>query len=186
MPEQANHHFVCPLVMAGVLDSRFRKLFHNPNKIVKPYIKKGITALDIGCGPGVFSIEIAKLLEGTGKVISVDMQEGMLEIFREKIKGTPYEQNIVLHKCTQTKIGLKERVDFVLMFYMVHEVPDKESFFSEVLPLVNKNGLLMIVEPKLIPKNIFKKILDGIKEQGFEVYDTPKIPLSRGAVLRKN
>ena len=176
---------VCPLFMAGVLDSKFRKLFHNPRKILKPYIKKESVALDLGCGPGLFSIEIAKLLEGTGKVISVEMQEGMLEIIRKKIKGTPLENNIVLHKCSSEKIDVKENVDFVLMFYMVHEVPSKENLFDEVLPLINKNGLLMIVEPKLISEKTFNMMTNSIMEKGFEEVDKLKIPLSRGVVLKK-
>ena len=88
-----NKRMVCPMKVAGLLDSKFRKLFHNPNKILKPFIKRNISALDIGCGPGVFSIEIAKLMEGTGKVISVDMQEGMLEIIKKKIDGKIYKKN---------------------------------------------------------------------------------------------
>ena len=151
---------VCPLRVAGLLDSKLRKFFHNPNKILKPYIHKNIVALDIGCGPGVFTMEIAKLLDGTGKVISVDMQEGMLEIIRQKIKGKPIEKNIVLHKCTQESLNITENVDFVLMFYMVHEVPNKENLFNEVLPLIKSNGLIMIVEPGLISKKEFYGIIN--------------------------
>ena len=179
------NRMVCPIGVAGLLDSKFRKLFHNPNKILKPYIKKNITALDIGCGPGVFSIEIAALMEGTGKVISVDMQEEMLELIKKKIIGKPIEKIMVLHKCTQTSIGVKENVDFVLMFYMVHEVPNKENLFNEVLPLINKNGLIMIVEPGLIPAKEFNGIIKYIEERGFERFNELKIPLSRGIVLRK-
>jgi ubiquinone/menaquinone biosynthesis C-methylase UbiE len=98
---------VCPMRVARLLDSRLRKIFHNPNKILKPFINKNMVALDIGCGPGVFSIEIAELLEGTGKVISVDMQDGMLEIIKNKIYGKPIEKIIVLHKCTQGSINVK-------------------------------------------------------------------------------
>ena len=176
---------VCPMRVARLLDSKFRRLFHNPNKILKPYIKKNITALDIGCGPGFFSIEIAELLEGTGKVISADMQAGMLEIIKRKILGKSIEKNIILHKCTPVSINVKESVDFVLMFYMVHEVPNKENLFNEVLPLINKNGLIMIVEPGLVSKNEFNGIINYIKNKGFDVYDKLKIPLSKGIVLRK-
>ena len=176
---------ICPVTIAGILDSRVRKLFHNPNKILKPFIKKDITALDIGCGSGFFSMEIAELMEGTGKVISVDMQEGMLEILKQKIQGTNFQNNFVLHKCSQNAIGIKENVDFVLMFYMVHEVPSKENLFNEVLPLVNQNGLVMIVEPKLISKRKFKEMVNAITKKGFEEYCIPKIPLSRGIVLKK-
>ena len=92
--------------MAGILDSKLRRYFHNPNKILNPFIKKGMTVLDFGCGPGVFSIEIAQLLEITGKVISVDMQQGMLDIIERKIKGTSIEKIVELHKCTQETVCL--------------------------------------------------------------------------------
>jgi ubiquinone/menaquinone biosynthesis C-methylase UbiE len=178
-------HSVCPLCMAGVLDSKLRRFFFNPNKILKPYISKNSIALDIGCGPGVYTIEIAELLEGTGKVIAVDMQKGMLEIIESKIRGKSIEKNIVLHQCTQEKINVKEKVDFVLMFYVVHEVPSKENLFNEVLPLINPNGLLMIVEPKTVSAKSFDEMINEIKENGFEEYDKLKITLSRGIILRK-
>jgi len=180
-----NKRMVCPMQVAGLLDSKFRKLFHNPNKILKPYIKKNITALDIGCGPGVFSMEIAKLMEGTGKVISVDMQEGMLEIVKRKIAGKFYENNIVLHKCAQNCIGVKENIDFLLLFYVVHEVPGKENLFNEILPLINKDGLIMIVEPGLISTKEFNWIVNFVKDKGFEEYKKQKIMFSKGIVLKK-
>ena len=176
---------VCPLRFAGILDSRFRKLFHNPNKILKPFIKKNITALDIGCGSGLFSLEIVELMEGTGKVICVDMQEGMLEIIKNKISGKSIEKNIILNKCTQYSINLKEKVDFILMFYMVHEVPNKENMFSEVLPLMNKDGLIMIVEPGILSKNEFNRTINIVKNYGFKEDTILKIPLSKGIVLKK-
>ena len=178
-------HSVCPMYMAGILDSKIRRFFFNPNKILKPYIRENITALDIGCGPGVYTIEIAELLKGTGKVIAVDMQKEMLEIIRGKIRGKPIEKNILLHQCSQEKIGVKENVDFVLLFYVVHEVPSKENLFDEVLPLINPNGLLMIVEPKLVSAKSFNEMVNKIKEKGFEEFDKLKITLSRGIVLRK-
>jgi ubiquinone/menaquinone biosynthesis C-methylase UbiE len=149
--------------LAGILDNKIRNYLHNPNKILKPYINKNMTIMDIGCGPGVFSIEAAKLLEGTGKVISVDMQEGMLEILRNKIKGQSIEKNIVLHKCTQDCINVTENADLVLMIYMVHEVPNKENMFNKILPLINKNGLLIIIEHKFVSKNQFNKIINIVK-----------------------
>jgi ubiquinone/menaquinone biosynthesis C-methylase UbiE len=184
MPDQ-KQSFVCPLVMAGILDSKLRKFLHNPNKILKPYIRKNMTILDIGCGPGIFSIEAAKLLEGTGKVISVDMQQGMLDMIQNKIKGEPFKKTIILHKCTQNGLNLKENVDLVLLIYMVHEVPDKERFFNEIVPLVNKNGIILYIEHSLVSKRAYNKISEIIKAKGFEEHETLKLPLSRGVVLRK-
>ena len=47
--------------------------------------------LDIGCGPGFFSIELAKMVGKGGKIFSVDLQEVMLQKIRNKIQGTELE-----------------------------------------------------------------------------------------------
>ena len=43
--------------------------------------------MTLGCGPGFFTVEIAKMLNGSGKVIAADIQDGMLEKLNKKIKG---------------------------------------------------------------------------------------------------
>lgn len=89
-----------------------------------------MTVLDVGCGPGFFSIAMAQMVGKSGRVIASDLQEGMLQKVKAKINGTELEERIVLHKCEENKIGLSESVDFVLLFYMVHEVPNKVVFFQ--------------------------------------------------------
>jgi len=79
-----------------------------------------MTVLDIGCGPGFFSIEMAKLAGLKGKIIAADLQEGMLQKIPEKITETSLEKIIRLHKTDRTKINLTEKVDFILSFYMLH------------------------------------------------------------------
>ena len=102
--------------MAGGLDNAVRRLLQNPHKILKHHISEGMTVLDLGCYSGFFSLEIAKILLDSGKVIAADLQEGMLEKVIKKIKGTELEQIIEIHKCENTKIGVAEKVDFVLAF----------------------------------------------------------------------
>jgi len=52
-------HRVCPVENTGSLESRFRRWIHHPQKIIAPYVEKGMSALDFGCDPGFFSIELA-------------------------------------------------------------------------------------------------------------------------------
>jgi len=81
---------ICPVERAGGLDNSFRRLLQNPRTILKIYISRGMTVLDLGCGPGFFSIEIAKLLNDSGKVIAADLQEGMLEkVIKKILKSSP-------------------------------------------------------------------------------------------------
>ena len=77
---------VCPPILAKTLDNFVRQFFHDPQKILKSYVKTGMTVLDFGCGPGVFSIPIAKMVGPSGRVIAADLQPGMLEKVRAKIQ----------------------------------------------------------------------------------------------------
>ena len=113
---------ICPVEYAGVLDNNIRRLIQNPRKILKPYIKEGITILDFGCGPGFFSIQTAKMLSGTGKVIAADIQEGMLN----KINGIA---KIIKAKVIKMII-LSSKIKFLI-----------NGIFKEKLLNLNKNFL---------------------------------------------
>jgi len=138
---------VCPVELADSLDSKLRRWLQNPRKIFKSYIQEGMTVLDVGCGPGFFSIELAKMVGPAGRVIAADLQEGMLQKIRDKISGTTLEDQITLHKCETDKIGWPDQVDFIVAYYMVHEVPDQQSFFSEIARILKSGGQIFIAEP---------------------------------------
>jgi len=115
---------MCPVERAGGLDNRVRRLLQNPQKILGNYVKEGMTVLDLGCGPGFFSVEMNKMVGESGMVIAADLQEGMLQKVKDKIRGTEIEKRIKLHKCEEDKIGVSENVDFILAFYMTSGYPD--------------------------------------------------------------
>ncbi len=182
-----NKNRVCPVEIAGSLDSKIRSWLQNPVKILKPYVKEGMTALDIGCGPGFFTLAIVKLIGENGKVIAADLQDGMLLKLKKKISGTELENRIKLHRCEQDKIGITEKVDFILAFYMVHEVPNQDNFLKELKSLLNLNGLLFIVEPKLfhVSKKAFWEMVKKTESIGLKPVEYPSLPFS-WAVLLKN
>jgi ubiquinone/menaquinone biosynthesis C-methylase UbiE len=175
---------ICPVERAGGLDNFLRRLLHNPARILKPYIGKGMTVLDLGCGPGFFSIEIAKMLVDSGKVIAADLQQGMLEKVKQKIKDGGLERRIELHKCEENKIGVTENVDFILAFYMIHEVPDQEKLFRELKSILKPHGKIFVVEPRFhVSKKSFDEMLEVVKNIGFDILDRPKIFFSRSVLL---
>jgi ubiquinone/menaquinone biosynthesis C-methylase UbiE len=149
-----------------------------------------MTVLDIGCGPGFFTVEIAKMLNGSGKVIAADVQEGMLNIIRKKVSGTSLEQRIELHQSDFESIGVVEKVDFALAFWMVHEVRNQKRFFEELASIIKPNGLLLIIEPKIhVTKRKFGAMVDLVKEYGFNVVECRDVAchvfFSRTVVLNK-
>jgi ubiquinone/menaquinone biosynthesis C-methylase UbiE len=181
-----NTNRLCPVERAGHLDNIFRRWIQNPQKILKPYLKEGMTALDLGCGPGFFSIDMAKMVGKSGRVIASDLQEGMLQKLKNKIQGTALEKRIQLHKCNKDKIGVTINVDFVLAFYMVHEVPRQDLFFAEIDSILNPNGRLFIVEPPFhVSKSAFEQAVRKAVGAGLTEVERPKVFLSKTVMMKK-
>ena len=177
---------VCPVERAGSLDNKFRRWLQNPRKILSPYIAEGMTVLDLGCGPGFFTIDIAQMVGKSGRVIASDLQEGMLQKLKEKIQGTELEERITLHMCEHNRIGIAEQVDFVLAFYMVHEVPNQGDFFKEIGLLLKPGGQVLIVEPPIhVSKTAFAETIRIARSAGFTPTDRPKVFMSKAVILRK-
>jgi len=175
---------VCPVEKAGSLDNRLRRWLQNPHTILTPYIKTGMTVLDVGCGPGFFSIELARMVGDTGRVIAADLQEGMLQKLQAKIRGTAIEPRITLHRSGEHHLGLSDKVDFVLLFYMVHEVPEKGAFFKEIGGLLNPGGQVLLVEPPChVSGAAFEKTLEYARNAGFTDVEGPRVLLSKSRIL---
>jgi ubiquinone/menaquinone biosynthesis C-methylase UbiE len=171
---------------AGFLDNKLRKFLHKPKKILKSYVKDSSTVLDLGCGPGTFTIDMAKMTGNSGKVIAADLQTEMLEIVKNKVKGTELESRIVLQKCEIDLIGFKGNVDFVLAFYMVHEVPDSDKLFKEIYSFLNIDGKVLIVEPKFhVSKTDFDNMTIKLGNLGFEIISRPRVFFSRAVLVKK-
>jgi ubiquinone/menaquinone biosynthesis C-methylase UbiE len=119
-----------------------------------------------------------------GMVIAADLQQGMLEKVIEKIRGTDLEQRIKIHRCQDDKIGVSEKADFVLAFWMVHEVPDQQKMFEELRSILNQGGRILVIEPKFhVTRESFKKMIALVESAGFEIIESPKVSLSRTVLL---
>jgi ubiquinone/menaquinone biosynthesis C-methylase UbiE len=173
---------VCPVNHAGALSSSLRQLIQPPDRILAPFIRAGQTVLDYGAGPGFFTVAMARLVGESGRVIAADLQAGMLEKLREKIRGTDLEAIITLHQTAADTINLPEKVDFALLFYVLHELPDQAAFFEELKTCLQPGAQILIAEPKWhVASRKFQKSLDLLRQAGFEIRPGPKIFFSRTA-----
>jgi SAM-dependent methyltransferase len=176
---------VCPVGLARPLEAGVRRWLQDPRKILAPFVREGMTVLDIGCGPGFFSIDLARMVGPTGKVVSADLQDGMLRKLGTRIRGTELEKRIHLVKCERDTINVSQKIDFGLAFWMVHEVPDKLAFFTQLEAIMNDNARILIVEPKLfhVSPSEFEATTSLAEDAGFVVSRGPRVLLSWSAVL---
>ncbi|MBF0521311.1 MAG: methyltransferase domain-containing protein, partial [Nitrospirae bacterium] len=177
-------HHVCPWYLAYTFDNPLRNLVHKPERLLMPYVKAGMRVLDIGCGMGYFSIGMAKLVGGSGHVTSVDLQQKMLEVLMKRAKRNGVANRITPVRCKEDSLEVSEKVDFVLAFWMVHEIPDQSGLFRQVSSMLNPGAKMFIAEPKMhVKERDFEASIETAEEHGFSLVETPRVFLSQSAVL---
>ena len=65
---------VCPFFMGYLLLNPLRKLLENPDRLLGPFVRPGMTVLEPGCAMGFFTLPLARMVGATGRVIAVDIQ----------------------------------------------------------------------------------------------------------------
>ena len=182
-----HHEHVCPWWCCFTFDNFLRKLFHNSEEILRPYVVEGNTILDIGPGMGYFSIPLARLVGEKGKVIAADVQPEMLRALQKRAKKSGVEQQIMTHLCKGDSLGLNMKFDFILAFWMVHEVPTRLAFFKEIKSLLKLSGKFLLGEPILhVNQAMFEKTVKTAESVGLVLKEKPKISLSRSALFATN
>jgi ubiquinone/menaquinone biosynthesis C-methylase UbiE len=175
-------HSICSVEHAGALDSRIRRWFQNPRKILAPFLREGMTAVDYGCGPGFFTLDMAELVGESGHVVAADLQQGMLDIVAGKVRAQGYEKRVELHLCGGSPLACK--ADFLLLFYMVHEVPDKEALFREAASALKPDGRILFVEPPLhVSGKLFREELEIARKVGLVAVGKPDFAVSKAVLL---
>ncbi len=177
---------VCPWWLCFTFDNPLRKLIHHPQTILSPYIRPGSTAIDIGPGMGYFSIPLARLVGPGGRVIAIDVQAKMLEALARRAQRCGVSDRIQPHLASPDSLGNHPKADFVMAFWMVHEVPNQRVFLTEIFGFLKPEGLFLLVEPILhVHKEIFLRTVQTAKEVGFVVKDVPKIRLSQSVLFTR-
>jgi len=184
MAEQAIGH-VCPPSVTRWLNSGLRKLVQSPRRIFGPHVEPGDHAVDLGCGGGFFSAGLAELVGERGRVTAVDLQPEMLEITKRYAERQGVRDRVTLHHCTENDLGLLgEQADFVVAFYMVHEVPDRARLLRQVRNLLDPGARFMMVEPSFhVKKAQFEAMLGEAEAAGLKVVQPVKLLFSRGMLF---
>lgn len=178
---------VCPWQLTPLIDNFLRPLIHNPRKIFAPYVSRGMTVLDMGCGAGFASLGLAELVGEEGLVIAADIQPEMLSFVEERaIKAGLYDR-IRIHLCKANRIGIREELDFAVAFFMVHEVPNAWALLEEIFKLLKTGGRFFLTEPKVhVKSSEFKQLVQAAQSVGFKVAEKPGVRLGQTVLLVKN
>lgn len=172
---------VCPWWLGYTFILPIRKFHHNPEQILGPHIKKGMSVMDYGCAMGYFSIPMAHMTGTQGTVYCVDIQEKMLDKLQKR--AVKYGVSSIIKTFQVGKsynaVDLNGKLDFVLLFAVVHEVPDKGELFSDLFSMLKTGGKVLFAEPRGHVKPLdFGKSLQLAKNAGFKVLEEK--PMNKG------
>jgi len=177
---------VCPPWFAWVINNPLRRWLHNPEDILGRLVAPGFTVVELGCGSGPFTIALAQMVGPAGRVIAADLQPAMLAKVQRRVAQAGLRDRVEFHLCGREHVGLSIHVDFVLAFWMVHEVPNTPTLFAEMNEALNPDGKLLLVEPKLhVGRRGFEKEVAAAVEARLNLIARPSVRLSHAALFAK-
>ena len=109
------------------------------------------TVADIGCGPGFFTIPLAKTL-WEGKVYALDIQEEMLEACRRRVEEARLG-NVEVMLSKEAKFPLEaSSLDGAMVSLVLHSQINKAAFLKAVVKLMKPGGWLAFINWHLVPE----------------------------------
>jgi ubiquinone/menaquinone biosynthesis C-methylase UbiE len=124
-------------------DNPILPLVRNPYKLLKAAgLEDGYKVLEVGCGPGFFTIPAAKTVGNEGHVYAVDIHPRAVMRVEEKIRKAALKN--VTPICTNaSNTGLPgESVDLAFLFGLRYIAGGLENVISELHRVLKPGGIL--------------------------------------------
>lgn len=125
-------------------------LYHQSsfNLLLKGGLSKGQKGLEIGCGTGMMSVEISKLIGNSGKLIAIDTSNKHIESAKELASNC---SNINFQIADVNKLGaFNKQFDFVYCRMVLHHLDDASPAFAQMINCLKPKGVLICEEPPLL------------------------------------
>ena len=188
-PVPVHSPHVCPWWLGYLLASPVRRVFNPPAKVLTAHVRQGMTVLEPGPGMGFFTLELARLVGGSGRVIAVDIQLRMLDGLRRRAAKAGVLDRLDARLAAPDSLGIADLagvVDFTLAFAVVHELPAAAPFFREVARASKPGARLLFVEPTgHVTVSLFDAELRAARDAGFTPVESSSVRRSHAALLEK-
>jgi len=130
----------------GYDESRIVKTYQRRAQLLvinRQRIERGMNILDLGCGTGKGSLDIASMLEGTGRVVGLDLSEKMIEQARRHLAKTNHK-NVVFQVGSASSLSYDGHFDLVLSTNAFHHFEQKGDIFHRVWKSLKNDGVFVV------------------------------------------
>jgi len=133
------------------------------------------TILDLACGTGDYSIDIARHAHPQTVVRGLDLSEGMLKIMDEKVRMAGLEERVVASQGNCEKMDFPDGCfDCVTIGFGIRNFEHREVALREIFRVLKPGGKLVILELSL-PSN-------RLVRAAYNFYFTRFLPLIGGKI----
>jgi ubiquinone/menaquinone biosynthesis C-methylase UbiE len=159
-----------PASQAGLLLTPARRWLHPAREMLERFgIRPGDTVLELGPGPGYFTVEAARLTAARGRVVCLDVQPEMIALLRGRLAehGVSNARPLV---GDAARLPLASAViDCAFLVTVLGEIPDRPAALAELRRVIRPGGVLAIVETLGDPDYMLESSTrDLCRASGFE------------------
>jgi len=162
-------HTPCPSALGWLVNNPIRR-WYTRHLLDAVGIKAGETVLELGCGPGTFTVEAAQRLGPTGKLIAVDIQPRMIAQAERRVREAGLT-NVEFHVAGAYELPIDdESIDRAFLITVLPEIPDQPRALRELHRVLKPTGLLSISEELLDPDYpLPQETLRRVRAAGFSL-----------------
>lgn len=140
----------CPYALAWQVDNPLRRRYMG-HVLDQVGIRPGERVLELGSGPGAFTLNAARRAEPGGTLIAVDVQPQMIAAVERKVRAAG-RSNVQTHVAHAYTLPLEdESVDRAFLITVLPEIPDRQRALRELRRVLKLGGTLSVVEEFLSP-----------------------------------
>jgi SAM-dependent methyltransferase len=159
----------CPFALAWIVDNPIRR-WYMAELLDRVGIRPSERVLELGPGPGAFSVEAARRAGAGGTLIAVDIQPKMIAAVEKKAREAGVI-NVETHVASAYDLPLEDdSVDRAFLVTVLPEIPDGHRALLELHRVLKPGGVLSISEEFLDPDYpLVRTVVRGAAEAGFEL-----------------
>lgn len=140
----------CPYALAWLVNNPLRRCYMN-RVIDRVGIRSGERVLELGPGPGAFTVEAARRTQPGGSLVALDIQPKMISAVKKKVEKAGLE-NVETYIASAYELPLDDaNVDRAFLITVLPEIPDRNRALSEIYRVIKPGGVLSITEEFLDP-----------------------------------
>ena len=162
--ERFHHSKFAFRIIALMHDNPLLPIFRKPDKLLKAAgLKQGQKVLEVGCGPGFFTIPAAKIVGEEGFVYAVDVHPLAIERVKEKIRRAEIK-NVRPVLANASNSGLPDQsIDLAFLFGLQYIAGGLENVIGEMYRILKPGGVLSFEKTR----GSEKKLIEEVERGGF-------------------